>query len=199
MTAPDFPFPLVGLVHVANRVTVVRPIDAGVALDLAVRAADLRPHERGRQVDVVATVSVGDEVVWRGVSTYLRKEPGPAGGERRGVGDRPPPPAASARWRVEPRVGTDYARVSGDHNPIHTSRFGARLLGFARPIAHGMWSKARCLAALEGRLPDAYTVDVSFKTPVMLPSTVSFSATPAWGFELHDAKTGKPELAGSVS
>ena len=36
----------------------------------------------------------------------------------------------------------------------------ARLFGFPRAIAHGMWTKARCLAALEGRLPDAYTVDV---------------------------------------
>src|SRR5690606_34417600 len=73
MTAPGFPFPLVGLVHVANRITVARPIDAGESLDLAVHAADLRPHARGRQVDVVATATIGDEVVWRGVSTYLRR------------------------------------------------------------------------------------------------------------------------------
>ena len=89
---------------------------------------------------------------------------------RRDRGERPTPPAGSARWRVEPRVGTDYARVSGDRNPIHTSRLGARLFGFPRPIAHGMWSKARCLAALEGRLPDAYTVEVAFKLPVPLPA-----------------------------
>ena len=29
----------------------------------------------------------------------------------------------------------------------------ARAFGFPRPIAHGMWTKARCLAPLEGRLP----------------------------------------------
>lgn len=199
MSAPDFPFALVGLVHLANRITVERPIDAGEALDLSVRAADLRPHDRGRQLDMVATASVGGEVVWRGVSTYLSKERTAAAGERRDSGERPAPPAPSARWRVEPRVGTDYARVSGDHNPIHTSRLGARLLGFRRPIAHGMWSKARCLAALEGRLPEAYTVDVSFKLPMPLPTTVAFSAMPAWSFALHDARSGKPHLVGSIS
>jgi hypothetical protein len=195
MTAPSFPIPLVGLVHLANRITVRRPLDAGWAYDVAVHAADLRPHERGRQLDVVAVATVDGEEVWRGVSTYLHK----ARASSPRSGDRPAPPAASAVWRVPSRVGKDYARVSGDHNPIHTSRLGARLLGFRRPIAHGMWSKARCLAALEGRLPDAYTVDVSFKLPVFLPATVAFSADPAAGcFALHDAKTGKPHLAGTV-
>lgn len=198
MSAPEFPFPLVGLVHLANRISVLRPVDSGEALDLSVRAEDLRPHDRGRQLAVVATATAGGEVVWRGVSTYLSKERTTAEGERRGTGERPPPPDPSAWWRVERRVGPDYARVSGDRNPIHTSRIGARLLGFRRPIAHGMWSKARCLAALEGRLPDAYTVDVSFKLPLSLPSTVAFSASPAWTFALHDAKSGKPHLIGSV-
>ncbi|MFD0787986.1 MaoC family dehydratase, partial [Micromonospora azadirachtae] len=98
---------------------------------------------------------------------------------------------------LTPRVGTDYARVSGDHNPIHTSRLGARLFGFRRPIAHGMWSKARCLAALENRLPDACTVEVTFKLPVPLPSTVNFTVPPTGGFALHDS-AGRPHLAGLV-
>jgi acyl dehydratase len=96
-------------------------------------------------------------------------------------------------------VGVRYAAVSGDHNPIHTSRLAARLLGFPRPIAHGMWSKARCLASLEGRLPDAYTVDVAFKLPILLPARVGFAASPAWTFALHDARSGRPHLVGTVS
>jgi hypothetical protein len=199
MSAPDFPFPLLGLVHLANRISMLRPIDSGESLDLSVRAENLRPHDRGRQLDVVATASAGGDVVWRGVSTYLSKERIPADGERRPAAERPQPPAPSALWRVERRVGRDYARVSGDRNLIHTSRLGARLLGFPRPIAHGMWSKARCLAALEGRLPDAYTVDVTFKLPLPLPSTAAFSASPAWTFALHGAKSGKPYLIGSVA
>ena len=39
-----------------------------------------------------------------------------------------------------------------------------------------MWTKARCLAAFEGRLPAAYTVDVAFKLPVLLPAKVGFAA-----------------------
>ncbi len=194
MSAADFPFAVAGLVHVRNRITLRGPISAGTALDVAVRAANLREHDRGRQFDVLATASVGGEQVWTGVSTYLKVE------KKRGV-SRPPPQEAPARsrWRVEQRVGRDYAAVSGDRNPIHTSRLGARLFGFPRPIAHGMWSKARCLAALEGRLPEQYTVDVAFKAPILLPARVSFDAdrtADGWDFGLRGSR---PHLAGKVT
>jgi acyl dehydratase len=112
-------------------------------------------------------------------------------------------------------VGPSYAAVSGDRNPIHTSRLAARALGFPRTIAHGMWSKAHCLAALEGRLPERYTVDVAFKLPVLLPATVDFSAAelvgaapdgrstavPAgggWSIALHGHGKDRPHLVGTV-
>ena len=199
MTRPDFPLPLVGLVHIANRIEVRRQLTADERLDFRVRAEHLRPHARGRQVDLVAEALVHDEVVWAGRSTYLRKEKDD-GGERRAGGERPV--EGGALWRVTPDVGTDYAAVSGDHNPIHTSRIGARLFGFRRPIAHGMWSKARCLAALQGRLPERYAVDVAFKLPVPLPSTVAFAATGdgsgGWRLALTAAKSGRPHLSGTV-
>ncbi len=201
MTAPDFPFPVTGLVHVSNRITAHRAVLAGEPLDLTAYAEHLRPHERGRQLDVVLVASAGGTEIWRGVATYLSRGRGGDGGARRDRGDRPATPAATAHWRVGTRIGTDYARVSGDHNPIHTSRLGARLFGFPRPIAHGMWSTARCLAALANRLPGAGTVDVAFKLPVALPGTIGFSAVRAddgWDFALHDPRTGRPHLVGTV-
>ena len=197
MTASDFPFPAVGIVHVANRITVRRPISAGSRLDLLVRAENLRDHDRGRVFDMVATASIDGETVWDGVSTYLSKNAAKSDG--RGRREHPPAPAPTAVWTVPARVGGDYAAVSGDHNPIHTSRLGAKMFGFPRPIAHGMWTKARAVAALEGRLPAAYTVDVSFKQPIPLPSTVGFTATErtdGWDFRV-DGK--RPHLAGQVT
>ncbi|MET0425860.1 MAG: MaoC/PaaZ C-terminal domain-containing protein [Actinoplanes sp.] len=194
MTAPGFPFPAVGLVHVANRITQLRPITADEPLSLSVHAADLRDHPRGRQFDVIATASVAGSEVWRGVSTYLSKTSSSSPSR-----SSSPLPAASAVWRVPAGVGPSYAAVSGDRNPIHTSRLGARLFGFPRPIAHGMWSMARCLAALEGRLPAAYTVDVAFKAPILLPAKVSFAAArtaAGWEFGLSGRR---PHLAGEVT
>jgi len=195
MTASDFPFPAVGIVHVANRITVRRPLPASAALDFLVHAENLRAHDRGQVFDLVATCSVDGEEVWSGVSTYLSKTASQGSGRR----EHPSAPAPTAVWNVPARVGGDYAAVSGDHNPIHTSRIGARMFGFPRPIAHGMWTKARAIAALEGRLPAAYTVDVAFKQPILLPAKVGFTATErpdGWDFRV-DGK--RPHLAGQVT
>ncbi|OLF04539.1 hypothetical protein BLA60_40320 [Actinophytocola xinjiangensis] len=194
MTAADFPFPLAGSVHVANRITQTRPLTLADRLDLRVRAENLRDHPRGRQFDVVSTATVSGQTVWTDTSTYLRR----TGGGERDRSERAEPPAPRALWRVPADTGRRYAEVSGDRNPIHLHPLTARLFGFPRAIAHGMWTKARCLAALEGRLPGAYTVDVRFKLPVLLPATVAFHAQDG-EFSLHDARTGKPHLAGTIS
>ena len=62
-----------------------------------------------------------------------------------------------------------------------------------------MWSKARCLAALDGRLPDAVTVEVAFKKPVLLPGTVLFGSArrdAGYAFALSRPQDGKPHLLG---
>jgi hypothetical protein len=199
MAGRDFPFPLVGSVHVANRITQQRPLGLGDRLDLRVHLENLRDHPRGHQFDMVGEVLVDGEVVWTDVSTYLRRD-GEAGRQERGEHLEPPPPTAT--WRVPDDIGRRYGEVSGDRNPIHLYRLTARMFGFPRAIAHGMWTKARCLAAFEGRLPDAYTVDVAFKLPVLLPAKVAFAADDhgdGWTFSLSDARTGKPHLSGEIS
>ena len=201
MAGTDFPFPLPGLVHVGNRLRQLRPILLGEELELSARVEDLREHPRGRQFDAVAEASVGGELVWSSASTYLRIErssPTRAGGKS----DNPGRPAASALWRVPADTGRRYAGVSGDYNPIHLHPVAARLFGFKSAIAHGMWLKARCLAALEGRLPDALSAEVEFKSPVLLPARVAFAATPdggGWALQLWDPRTGKPHLSGEVA
>ena len=200
MGAPDFAFPLLGLVHVHNRITQLRPLDAAETLDLRVWAGHLRDHPAGRQVDIEAEASVAGETVWRGVSTYLHRTHPPAARPDRT--DAPPPPPAVAYWRLAADLGRRYAAVSGDRNPIHLSRLSARAFGFPRAVAHGMWLNARILGAVESRLPAAYTVDVAFKTPTFLPSGVAFDANrtdDGWRLGLRNARSGKPHLAATVT
>ena len=94
--------------------------------------------------------------------------------------------------------------MSGDLNPIHVHPLSARLFGLRGAIAHGMWTKARCLAALGSELPPAYTVDVAFRKPIVLPATVRFAeaAGPAPGsiaFGVRDASRGTAHLNGGVT
>jgi acyl dehydratase len=202
MADGDFPFPLMGSVHVANRITQVRPLRVTERLDLRVHLENLRDHPRGRQFDMVSEAMVDGEVVWTDVSTYLRRGGGGGGEGRPERSERRTPPEPTSLWHVPADIGRRYGDVSGDRNPIHLYRLTARMFGFPRAIAHGMWTKARCLAAFEGRLPAAYTVDVAFKTPVLLPAKVGFAASEkgtGWAFDLFGVRTGKPHLTGTIA
>ena len=175
MTDGDFPFPLVGLVHVANEIEQRRPLRADEPLTQRVRLENLRPHPKGQQFDVVTETSTGGELVWREWSTYLRRGKSDDSAPRDA---RLPDPTGepAATWKLDGGLGRRYAQVSGDRNPIHLHPLAAKPFGFPRTIAHGMWSKARCLAALEGRLPEAATIRAEFRKPVLLPSTVELQA-----------------------
>jgi acyl dehydratase len=198
MAARDFPFGVLGLVHVRNAIEHLRPLRANEPLDLLVWAENLAGHPRGRTVDVVAEGSVDGKPVWRDRSTYLQRESGGTKDSK----DRRKPPDPDAVWEVPGDTGRRYASISGDRNPIHLHPLPARLLGQPGAIAHGMWMKARCLAALQGKLPEAFAVEVAFKLPVVLPAKLAFAS---WRdgdqrrFALHDARSGKPHLTGSVS
>ena len=109
--------------------------------------------------------------------------------------------AASAEWRLGGDLGRRYAAVSGDRNPIHMHSLSAKPLGFPGAIAHGMWTKARCLAALESRLPDAFAVEVRFRRPIVLPATVEFGSSADDGeveFAVRDSKRHTPHLDGRL-
>jgi acyl dehydratase len=201
MTEHGFPFPLIGMVHVANTITLTRPVLASETVSLTVHAENLRPHPAGRQLDLVASATVGGELVWSSRSAYLRR-----GGVSAAPGDAKAPRLVApdgvpALVKVPDNIGRRYGAVSGDRNPIHLYGVTAKLFGFPSAIAHGMWVKARTLAALEGRLAGAFTVEVAFKTPVLLPSTIAISAAAkgdGWALDVRNAKNGKPHLTGTI-
>jgi acyl dehydratase len=200
MSDGRFPFGVVGLIHVKNRIVQHRPVRLEERFALRVRATALEPHARGRAFAIVSEARAGDALVWTDETTILRRESG--NGARRPREETPGPPAANAQWRLPGDLGRRYAAVSGDRNPIHMHDVAAKLLGFRRTIAHGMWTKARCLAALDNRLPRAFAVEARFRKPVLLPSTVTFGAADeddgAMRFAVRAARDGTPHLDGRV-
>ncbi len=203
MSDRSFPLALPGLVHVRNRIEVLRPVGADEALDLEVWAERFARHRTGATVDLCASVAAGGAEVWRSRSTYLaRGATAPEGAPRSeldlAVGDLERPVAT---WRVPDDAGRRYARVSGDVNPIHLSGLTAKAFGFKRAIAHGMWVEARALAALSGRLPEAVAVDAVFRKPLFLPSTVTLATARVdggWDLAVRNAASGAEHLVGTV-
>jgi acyl dehydratase len=203
MTDSSFPFPAIGLVHIYNQITQHRPLKLGEHLSLKVWATPIEPHRRGRQFSLRTEARVGDELVWEDVSTNLRRG-GSDDESRAKAADVPSAEElpAAATWKLPGDLGRRYASVSGDRNPIHMHSLSARLFGFPSAIAHGMWTKARCLAALEPHVPDSFTVEVAFKRPILLPATVTFAeAAEGTGFRfgVRDAKKDTPHLDGQLT
>lgn len=197
MTSSAFPYPAIGTVHLRNAIHQIRPVTARETLDLRVTATNLRPHPKGKVFDMLATATTSGETVWESTSTYLRLGKGDenaAAGESFDV-----IPGTGTQWRLPGNLGRRYGAVSGDMNPIHLYPITAKALGFNRQIAHGMWTKARCVAAIATRLPDDVTVEVEFKKPVFLPGTVAFGSRVVDGgidFSLTSPKSGAPHLVG---
>ncbi len=210
MADGSFPFGAVGLVHVENRIVQQRRVGLEEEMSIRVTPTKLKPHPRGRTFALLTEVRVGQEKVWESTSTMLRR----GGGERDGAskdssssakgGDSAADQAglgASSEWKLPGDLGRRYAAVSGDRNPIHMHSLTAKPLGFKQAIAHGMWSKARCLAALESRLPDAFSTDVRFRKPIFLPGRVEFLSAAQdeeIEFAVRDAKRQTPHLDGHV-
>lgn len=200
MAEPNFPFGAVGLVHVNNTITQHRPVSVSETLSIKVAASKLRPHAKGKQFDMVAQAKAGRTIVWEGVSTYLRLGKGDPSAKKP-KGEDLPDPAVSATWKLQGGLGRKYAAASGDRNPIHLYDLTAKPLGFNKAIIHGMWTKARCLAALESVLPEAYKVDVQFRKPIPLPSKVTFGeeiTKDGIRFAVKNARKSTPHLDGTV-
>jgi acyl dehydratase len=201
LSDPGFPFSPLGLVHIHNRITQHRQLHASEQLSLRVRCSEPAPHPRGVQFALLTEVRVDGELVWEEISTNLRRGGGSEGAAAPAVRSSEALPM-SACWRLSGDLGRRYAAISGDWNPIHLHPLSARLFGFPRAIAHGMWTKARCLAALEGRLPSAFTIEVAFRKPLALPATVHFAEAPVdagIAFGVRGGRDGTPHLDGAIA
>lgn len=210
MVDEAFPFAMLGLVHVENSVTQHRRIADTETVSMSVSFANLRDHDKGKQFDFVTQVHNGDELIWEGTSTYLSRQKTQNTGQDKKpktVNEKPKVAADDMHniFAVPEDIGRRYAKVSGDFNLIHLHAVTAKVFGFPKAIAHGMWSKAKCLSLMD--LPEAYTVDVAFKLPILLPSEVELIGDnprklkdqSSISFDLYSAKNDKPHLAGKIT
>lgn len=192
----------------------VAPGDRRARYDRAVKPDDTGAHDRGgttrdgRTAHGEGVPADHDRTTARDNRTTARDDRTPARGGSacaNGPASRAPSPVTAppsdggeplpggAEWRLGADIGRRYAVVSGDRNPIHLHPLAARLFGFPRPIAHGMWTVARCLAA--HGTPEAVLVRAEFRAPVPLPGTVEYAAEDG-RFELR--RGDRLHLAGTV-
>src|SRR5690606_29331410 len=152
--------------------TMMRPLrpETAYRASCAVVAQAMTP--RGLEFTVAVALEDAAGIAWRGESRILARR-APTGARSRGSRPRAPELASMVldEFAAPGNIGRRYAQVSGDWNPIHLGRLGARTLGFDRPVAHGMWTLARVIAAAAPiPMPAALTAD--FLAPLKLPGRV---------------------------
>lgn len=80
----------------------------------------------------------------------------------------PDPTTAIAGWQVGANAGRQYAKLSGDFNPIHLTNITARLFGMRQAIIHGMHTVATVEAHLRRNQPPLNMLNAQFKRPLPL-------------------------------
>lgn len=175
MTRSDSPLRLPGLVHLGVDLSCPRPLDIHAAYRASCVVTQQAITDRGLEFTLtIALVDEGGTTAWSCDSRILARSATAAGRSRRG--QRPRSPAVAdpviADIAASANIGRRYAQVSGDWNPIHLGRLGARALGFERPIAHGMWTLARMVAASGGN-PSCGTLSAEFVSPLRLPGRLT--------------------------
>jgi hypothetical protein len=201
MTQPQFPLPMLGIVHLRSSFVQKRPLRADESYSVVARTGESRAVRAGLEFDLVTEYSLDGEILYTGLMTVLYRIVGPKGG-------KPKPETALAMlagyysFDAPADIGRRYAAIGRDYNPIHLSAFSARLFGFKRAIAHGLWSVARCAALLQQDLGhEPSELLVQFRQPLFLPGKVSvkFLRTgTGLEFALLARNSDKTHLTGSL-
>jgi hypothetical protein len=172
MVNKPFPFKPVGLVHLANHIEVNWLPVKNAKLMLKTSFNGLIWHKKGWVFAVLSEGFVNGKLAVSGTSYYLSRRTHVQGHDSQAVDhDINPVELYSMAQHAQKQpsvipvvnavasgfdntcelnfpvdVGRKYAGVSGDFNPIHLTRWTAKLMGFRKAIAHGMYSKALCLS-----------------------------------------------------
>lgn len=172
LVSKQFPLRAMGQVHLRNQIAVHSPFDLSKTFSISAAVEHSELTSKGLEWSMQISVITDNQMIWSCRSTFLYRC---KTGIERVSKTLDKPQGDPVSWSLQTDLGRRYAVTSGDYNPIHLSALSAKIFGFKRAIAHGMWSKARCLAALSEVIPEAgYSVEVNFLKPVFLPSEVKF-------------------------
>ncbi len=212
-TLEGIPYPLARVLNGGCRLQMTAPLPQGEPLIVRARLEDIDDNGRRavlRQRIVTGTDAVPDAVVADVFAIVPLGAPrdqkangnGRAGQPQREVVRVPPIAEELARWRLSPGAGLDFAKLTGDFNPVHWVRPYAKAFGFRSTILHGFSTLARAIEGLHrtifaGSVSALAVIDVKFAKPLTLPAKVGLYMADDAIF-VGDAPGGPAYLAGTI-
>jgi len=208
ITSSFFPLNPMGLIQVFQSFEQKRPVKIDERLDLACILSDFTKKETGIETRFILEIRSNGEIVWQGISAFFtrsgaKKTSSPKKSDETFLEKKEAIPVPSGTGRL-------YAGVSGDYNPHHLYTLSAKLFGFKKAIAHGMWSLARGVASLDREFDlhkGPASIEASFKLPVFMPAVTTLgweqskdeeTGRAMVNFELRDQQKGLPHLKGRL-
>jgi acyl dehydratase len=88
---------------------------------------------------------------------------------------------------VTPDMGRSYGKVSGDMNPVHTTRLGARLFGLPRPFLQGLGVRNLTIRHLARMGVPLDHLSLTFASPAYLGETLNLIVRDG-RFEVQDSR-----------
>lgn len=182
MLDKKFTLAIPGMIHIENSLVLYsdystnHPIDIKVAVNVDYKQlGGLKPvffveiHQKGKHICSCKSVYI--------VKRKSRKSSKRSNKEKESIETY----SSSLKWQLDSSIAKEYAKISGDKNPIHTSSVFAKMLGFKSSIIHGWYS----ICEIEHIYNKVYKksaseIHLNFNNAITLPSK------PIMEFELSD-------------
>jgi hypothetical protein len=194
-TIAALPYPLTRVVNAGCSLEMRAPLDAREPLHVKARLESI--DDDGRRALLTQRIVTGTARVPEAIVAELRayvplaKPGGPSSSSPKAPSAAAPKARPSvpsdvkeiAFFRLGAHAGRDFAKLTGDVNPIHWVPPLARAAGFKSCILHGFGTLARAVEALNRRVfaGDARalaSIDVRFTRPLVLPAQVGVYVRP---------------------
>ena len=199
-------YPMQRVLNGGGRLQMNAPLPLNQRFELKVQLIDIDDNGRRAVIHQRATMSTSahPEAVIADVYGIVPLRGGDKSDKKKD--DRPRVPVIVkelGRWRLGTHVGLDFAKLTGDFNPIHWIPAAARANGFRNVINHGFSTMARAIEGLNrnvfsGDVSRLESIDVQFKRPLVLPAEVGLYIDDDRVF-VGDAPGGPAYLIGTYS
>jgi acyl dehydratase len=183
-TLQGVPYPLIKVLNGGCRLTINQQLPQGEAMQVRARLESIDDNGRRavlHQRIVTGTKSAPDALVADlfAIVPLPKRDGAPRDKSAKKKAPVRVPHVVDelARWRIREDAGLDFAKLTGDFNPIHWIKPYARAFGHRSTILHGFSTMARVIEGLNkhlysGNIDAIRSIDVQFKKPLVLPARV---------------------------
>jgi len=204
-TLTGMPYPLMRVLNGGCRMTLKGPLPADEPLQVSANLQSI--DDNGRRAVLCQRVLTGSpsapdalEALLYAVVPLKSAAPGDPTKKNKEKPRVPDEVREVGFWQLAPDAGLDFAKLTGDFNPVHWVRPYAQAFGFRNTILHGFATMARAYEGLHTHtFKGSRTMtmfDVKFTRPLVLPASVGLYLGPDNSVYVGDAPGGPAYMVG---